>query len=91
MIATVVNIFKPGNFVMTLFANEVSHNYQFTCNVPSIDKTCACYSFFIKYSPCKAIGMDSLNDTFDGYRRQDCQFCQFRLYSLLFTHYVQNT
>lgn len=30
MIATVVNIFKPGNFVMTLFANEVSYFNNWT-------------------------------------------------------------
>lgn len=91
VIQRVINTFQPGNFVLTVFANEVSALrilVKRLCNLfPKFDVNLSLlYRFQESLAADTAREVEKMS-TFDRFKRQDVQYCKLKDYDLTYAFY----
>lgn len=92
LIRKVVEVFKPGKFVTTLFVNQVHFKSNFASTRGGGGfQTAFCkvvLFFLLQSSKCRSVF--STPPKMEGYKRLDRQLAQFNDYNFVFTSYTKN-
>lgn len=93
LVRKVVEVFKPGKFVTTLFVNQVRFFKKSSLSFIVIFKKnaiCHCEFSFCSLQSSKCRSVFSSAQKLEGYKRLDRQLAQFNDYNFVFTSYAQN-
>lgn len=88
LVRRVVDVFKPGKLVTTLFVNQVCSWGMFA--VPLGWAVCALWLKKLSFQSSKCRSVFSSAQKLEGYKRLDRQLAQFNDYNFVFTSYAQH-
>lgn len=85
LITRVIETFKPGKFVVTIFANKVCMVFEVNWKIFFLQQI-----FFSQTSPAYAASRElEHHSAIKQWKRDELQYCRFPTYDLTYAHYCK--